>query len=197
MSLFSGSCSGVLVFVLILVIAVLLGLLHLDSDTRNHRNHKPLVKDEVSPSGVMSYRIPSNGIIVFTNAATGASREAAILLAESTGLQVIAGVKTKAELKSFAFEQQRGNKLEPFLLDIADQNTVLKFFYRIQELQSQYGREIVGVVIDGMESLSGSPAASRGASIDWSTELDNIDTFIKSGFRTTAKFIQVWDDICR
>jgi hypothetical protein len=196
MSLFSGSCSGVLVFVLILVIAVLFGLLHLDSDTHHHRNHKQLVQDEGSLSGDMSFRIPSNGIIVFTTA-TGASREAAILLAESTGLQVIAGVKTKAELKSFAFEQQRGNKLEPFLLDIADQNTVLKFFYRIQELQSQYGREIVGVVIDGMESLSGSPAASRGASIDWSTELDNIDTFIKSGFRTTAKFIQVWDDVCR
>lgn len=92
------------------------------------RNNQLIQRDRTNGDGAgseddLSYRIPSNGIVVITNAASGPTREVAILLAK-TGLHVLAGVKKQSELRSFAYEAHKG--LETVVLDVGEQDTVLK-----------------------------------------------------------------------
>jgi hypothetical protein len=190
----NGSCGGFCVLLMAVIVSLLISTCWYDVQHELQQlemNSSGRMGDGSSASGgQVTYRIPSNGIVIFTNAANGASREAAVTLASTGGLRVLAGVKSKAELRSFAYEKHVGSEpqhhLEPFLLDIADQNTVLKLFYRVQELKTQYGKEIVGVVVDNVdESFDGS------RKINWATEVDTVDTFIKTGFRSVAKFLQV------
>jgi hypothetical protein len=192
-ALTSGSCGGFCVLIMAVIISLLISACWYDVQRELQQLETNSVGsggDGVAAKGPVTYRIPSNGIVIFTNAAHGASREAAVALASTGGLRVLAGVKSKAEMRSFAYEKHVGSEpqhhLEPILLDIADQNTVLKLFYRVQELKAQYGKEIVGVVVDNVdESFDGN------RKINWATEVDTVDTFIKTGFRSVAKFLQV------
>ena len=90
------------------------------------------------------------GAVLITDAAYGVARETALLLADQ-GVYVLAAVRTKAELKSFAYEERKG--LEILVADPVDPNEVAKMFYRIKQIKNDLQRPLSAVIINTADSV--------------------------------------------
>lgn len=91
-----------------------------------------------------------DGAVLITDAAYGVARETALLLADQ-GVYVLAAVRTKAELKSFAYEERKG--LEIIVADPVDPNEVAKMFYRIKQIKNDFQRPLSAVIINTADSV--------------------------------------------
>lgn len=89
-----------------------------------------------------------DGVVIFiTDGAKGFAREAALELSDSKyGFHVLVGVKSEAELKSFAYESKKG--LEPIIFDIADPTTLVNIVYRLRTIKKSLYRDLGGIIIN-------------------------------------------------
>jgi hypothetical protein len=92
-----------------------------------------------------SIPIRNDGVIFVSDGAKGIAREASLQLA-SYGFHVLVGVKTNAEVRSFAYESRKG--LEPLIFDIQDPTTFVPLIYKLRKIETSLDRKFVGVVIN-------------------------------------------------
>ena len=66
-------------------------------------------------------------------------------------MYVLAAVRTKAELKSFAYEERKG--LEIIVADPVDPNEVAKMFYRIKQINNDLKRPLSAIIVNTADSV--------------------------------------------
>jgi hypothetical protein len=127
------------------------------------------------PTGwAMSKPLPvcHKGTVIITDAAYGHARETALLLADQ-GMHVLAGVRSAAEERSFAYDERKG--LEPFQMDLQEPNEVAKLMYRLRFITVEMERPLYGIIVNtadssldasltaDMQSVSLSPSSPYGS----------------------------------
>jgi NAD(P)-dependent dehydrogenase (short-subunit alcohol dehydrogenase family) len=104
-----------------------------------------------SPSAVADMTpfpiLPGGGCVLVTDAASGPGRSLALSLA-GAGIHVLAGVKSDAEIRSFAFDARKG--LEPIKFDISDPATLADAVYRIKQVRWDLGRPFLGALLNAV-----------------------------------------------
>jgi len=101
-------------------------------------------------SRVKRFPVCREGTVVITDAAYGHARQTALLLADQ-GLHVLAGVRTKAEERSFAHDARKG--LEPIRLDMAQPNDIAKLYYRLSFVAAELQRPLYGILVNTADSV--------------------------------------------
>ena len=90
------------------------------------------------------------GAVVITDAAYGHARQTALLLADQ-GFHVLAGVRTKAEERSFMYDARKG--LEPFRMDLTEPNEIAKLYYRLRFVNAELRRPLYGILVNTADSV--------------------------------------------
>ena len=101
-------------------------------------------------SRVKRFPVCREGAVVITDAAYGHARQTALLLADQ-GLHVLAGVRTKAEERSFTYDARKG--LEPFRMDMSEPNDIAKLMYRLRFVAADLQRPLYGILVNTADSV--------------------------------------------
>ncbi len=89
--------------------------------------------------------IRREGVIFFTDASTGAVRDAALSLTQQ-GFHVVVGASSKAEQRSFAYLARKGLEIIPF--NLYDPSTYPDAVYRLRHIRRDLDRPLVSLVIN-------------------------------------------------
>jgi len=99
---------------------------------------------------VKRFPVCREGTVVITDAAYGHARQTALLLADQ-GLHVLAGVRTKAEERSFTHDARKG--LEAIRMDMSEPNDIAKLYYRLRFVAADLQRPLYGILVNTADSV--------------------------------------------
>ena len=122
--------------------------------------------------------------ILITDAATGTGRAISLYLVNA-GVHVLAGVKSEAEKRSFAFETRKG--LEPILFDLTDPASVANTVYRIKQIRTELGRTFYGTVLNLADTMREMTMPVGDAEL---VNVDALDASYRAIVRSSVRLLQ-------
>eukprot|EP00601_Ochromonadales_sp_CCMP2298_P014186 CAMPEP_0173236996 /NCGR_PEP_ID=MMETSP1142-20121109/11782_1 /TAXON_ID=483371 /ORGANISM="non described non described, Strain CCMP2298" /LENGTH=260 /DNA_ID=CAMNT_0014167591 /DNA_START=142 /DNA_END=921 /DNA_ORIENTATION=- len=159
----------------------------------NHRLRARELGEVVVPLTHMTHvdvPVRRDGVILVTDGAKGHAREVATELAKH-GFHVLVGVRSTAELRSFAFEARKG--LEPVLFDLTQPATFADIVYRIRQIRRDLDRPLVGVLLNLAAYVEDYDGEENANFLD----ISFLDRHYKAVFKGPVRLLQALFELLR